>query len=256
MNFPRNTRKIRKARKEEKLFFVFFRHVRAFSCDKNSDEACVADKVHFRYTKSMSFFCFLWAPFVYLFWRSLADDSERGGGAWALVLGSLAALVQFFLGAFISPGGFGLSRWVSACIDIVALPAAFPFILCFVFAGLRIIPADSNFTHLAFLWLIPIAALRALNWSAQSSPLLLIVVPILWTSVVIGMGFFVRMIQGGWTLPELLPAVAGAAALPFLGATCYWALFRQSTLLGAALFAATAAPAVISLGLSFAEARK
>ncbi|MDR0731669.1 MAG: hypothetical protein LBF63_08370, partial [Treponema sp.] len=62
----------------------------------------------------MSLFCLLWLPLFYLFWRSVSPAGESGyGGVWALLLGSVAAIFQFFYGAFIQAGGFGLSRWLS-----------------------------------------------------------------------------------------------------------------------------------------------
>jgi hypothetical protein len=203
----------------------------------------------------MTLFCLLWLPLFYLFWRSLNERTERGGGIWALVLGSIVALFRFFLGSFINPGGFGFSRWVSACIDIAALPAALPFVVCLVFSVLRIISRDSNFTNLAFLWLIPVAALRALSWSAQNDPLLLVGVPVLWTAIAAGMGFFIRMIQNSWGISIVL-VIAGAVVLPFLAATAYWALFSQYTTVGIILFLLALVPAAASLILAFREGRK
>jgi hypothetical protein len=203
----------------------------------------------------MTLFCLLWLPLFYLFWRSLNEHTERSGGTWALVLGSMVALFQFFLGSFINPGGFGFSRWVSACIDIVALPAALPFVICVVFYALRVIARKSNFTNLAFLWLIPVAALKALSWSAQNDPLLLVGVPVLWTAIVAGMGFFIRIIQNSWGI-VIIPVAAGAIALPFLAATAYWALFAQYTAIGFVLFLLTLVPAAASLILAFREGRK
>jgi hypothetical protein len=136
----------------------------------------------------------------------------------------------------------------------VALPAALPFIICFIFALVRIITPESNFTHLAFLWLIPVAALRALSWSSQNDPILLLGVPLLWTAVVVGMGFFVQIVQNGWGL-IVLPAIAGAIAVPLLGATSYWAFFSQYTVAGVFLLIVTMIPAGISMGISFFESK-
>jgi hypothetical protein len=202
----------------------------------------------------MMLFCLLWPPLFYLFWRSL-NEQERTGGTWALVLGSIVALVQFFLGSLINPGGFGFSRWVSAYVDIVALPATLPFIVSLVFFIFRIISRESNFTNLAFLWLIPVAALRALSWSAQNDPLLLLGVPVLWTFVIVGMGFFIQMIQESREIAAV-PAIAGVIALPFLAATAYWALFSQYTAVGLVLFVLTLVPASASLFIAFLEGRK
>jgi hypothetical protein len=169
-------------------------------------------------------------------------------------MGAIVAFFKFFLGSFIIPGGFGFSRWVYACIDVVALPVALPYAICLIFAIFRIIPPQSNFTNYAFLWLIPVAAVRALSWSSLNDPILLMGVPVLWTSVVVGMGLLIRLIQNGWGW-AVIPAFLGAVALPLVAATAYWALFGHSTTLGIILMILTAVPAVISLIYSFIELR-
>jgi hypothetical protein len=200
----------------------------------------------------MTVFCFLWTPLFYLFWRSLHDDSALEGGTWALLVGMVVAFFWFFLGSFINPGGFGLSRWVSACIDIVALPVALPYVICVIFALFRIISTQSNLTNYAFLWLIPVAAVRALGWSSQNNPVLLMGVPVLWTAIAVGIGFFIRIVQNGWGV-KFIPAILGALALPVLGATAYWALFSQLNLLGISLFVLCLVPMGFSLVMSFLE---
>jgi hypothetical protein len=204
----------------------------------------------------MMFFCFLWIPLFYLFWRSLNGDDDSGfeGGTWALIIGTIAALFRFFFGSFIHPEGFGLARWVSACIDVVALPVALPFIVGFVFAAFRFISPQSNFTHYAFLWIIPVAAVRALGWSSQNNPLLFIIVPVLWTAVIAGVGFFIVLVQNNWGWTAI-PAILGAVVLPLVAATAYWAFFAQRSLLAIALMTLSIAPMVVSLILSFVKSR-
>ncbi|MDR2072710.1 MAG: hypothetical protein LBP60_04670 [Spirochaetaceae bacterium] len=202
----------------------------------------------------MTVFCFLWTPLFYLFWRSLHDESALEGGTWALLMGSIFAFVQFFLGSLVNAGGFGLSRWVSACIDVVALPAALPYVVCLIFAALKLISSDANFTNYAFLWLIPEAAVRALAWSALSDPILLIGAPVLWIAVVVGMGHFIRILQNGWGWVAI-PSILGAVALPLAAATAYWALFAQHTLLGIVLLVLSLVPMLVSLGMTFLENR-
>jgi hypothetical protein len=202
----------------------------------------------------MILFCFLWMPLFYLFWRSLNDRSSLEGGTWALILGAVLAFFRFFLGSFINAGGFGFSRWVSACIDYVALPVALPYAVCLVFAAFRLISTQSNFTNIAFLWLIPVAAGRFLGWSSQNDPILLMAVPVLWTAVTLGMGFFVQIIQNGFG-PVMIPAALGAAVLPLIGATSYWAFFGQRNTLGFLLFGVCLVPMLVSLVKSFLDAR-
>jgi hypothetical protein len=196
-------------------------------------------------------------PLFYLFWRSIAPSGAAGeisrdaGGIWALILGSLAAIIQFFLGSFIRrPGAFGLSRWLSACIDIVTLPAVIPLLVCFLFLRLRILSGSTNYTNFALLWLIPGAAIRAVSWSAQNDPSLLVLPPILWTAIAVGVPFFIVMLTGQlkWTF---IPKVMALCLLPFLAATVYWAFFAQKTVLGFFLLGLTLIPLVFSVTVSF-----
>jgi len=200
----------------------------------------------------MTLFCFLWIPLFYMFWRSLNDESALEGGTWALVLGTIVAFLRFLLGSFVNAEGFGVARWVSACIDVIAFPVALPYIICLVFALFGLISSESNFTNYAFLWLIPGAAIRALGWSSQNNPILLMGVPVLWTAVIVGIGFFIRLIQsqGGWVT---FPAILGAIVLPLTAATSYWALFAQNSLLGIVLMVISLIPMIVSLFMSFAE---
>jgi hypothetical protein len=191
----------------------------------------------------MSLFCLLWTPFFYLFRRSIPSGREAGsGGIWALLLGSLVALLQFFLGALINPGGFGFSRWLSGCVDIVVLPALLPLPVYFALRIFRVISGKEDFTNFSLLWLIPGGALRAVSWSAQRDPILLVLVPFLWTSLAVGFPFCVGLIfrcRIRLLLPLLVPA---ALVLPFLAATVYWAFFYQKLVLGYLLLLVTVIP--------------
>ena len=203
----------------------------------------------------MTIFCLLWTPFFYLFWRSLNDKSTLESGTWALLVGTFIAFFRFFLGNFINPGGFGFSRWVYACVDIIALPIALPYFICIILVFLRIIPSQANLTNYAFLWLIPVAAIRALAWTSYNNPILLIGVPVLWTAITLGIGLFLHIAQQGFSWAAI-PAVLGALVLPFIGATAYWALFSQQNLLGIGLVVLCLIPMFISLTLSFLETRR
>jgi hypothetical protein len=198
----------------------------------------------------MSLFCFLWMPLFYLFWRSLAASGTGGSGeVWALLLGSVVAFVRFLLGSFISPGAFGFSRWLSACVDIVALPAALPLLACALLVRLRVFGGAVNYANFALLWLIPGAAMRAVGWSALKNPLLLILTPALWTAIAVGAPFCLVMMgkSRAWLA---VPLGMAAAALPLLAATVYWAFFSQRNWLGILLFALTLIPAGVSAGLN------
>jgi hypothetical protein len=191
----------------------------------------------------MSLFCFLWTPLFYLFWRSIAGTGTGSSGeVWALLPGSVVAFIRFLSGSsFISPGAFGLSRWLSACVDIVALPAALPLLACVLLVRLRVLESAVNYANFALLWLVPGAAMRAASWSALKDPALLMLTPVLRTAIAAGVPFFIAMMGRSRRGLVVLQAMA-AAALPLLAATAYWAFFSQQNWLGLGLFVLTLVP--------------
>jgi hypothetical protein len=200
----------------------------------------------------MSLFCFLWMPLFYLFWRSLAASGAEGSGEiWALLLGSVVAFVRFLLGSFIGPGAFGFSRWLSACVDIVALPAALPLLACVLLVRLRMLGGAVNYANFALLWLIPGAAMRAVGWSALKDPSLLMLAPALWTAIAVGVPFFMGLTgkSRNWLV---IPLAMAIVALPLLAATVYWAFFCQRNWLGILLFLPALIPAAASVAVNFA----
>jgi hypothetical protein len=194
----------------------------------------------------MSVFCLLWVPVFFLFRRTITGGTG-GGGVWALLLGSITAILQFFLGYFISPGGFGFSRWLFGFIEIVSLPVLIPLILyalLYVFRGLS---GSADFTNFALLWLIPVAALRAIGWGPTNDTILLISVPLLWTALAVGIPFFINWTANNFRWYTLIISFLCILILPVSAATAYWAFFSQQTLLGFLLLFVTHIP----LGLSF-----
>ena len=179
----------------------------------------------------MSFFCLLWVPLFYLL-RNSVCGGNGSGGVWALLLGSITAIVQFFLGDLISPGGFGFSRWLFGFIDIVSLPALIPLFLCaliFIFRGFS---GDVDFAGFALLWLIPVAALRALSWSSLNDPILLVMVPLLWTALAAGISFFINWMASRFRWYSAAVSIICIPLLPVIAAAAYWAFFSQQTALG------------------------
>ena len=200
----------------------------------------------------MSFFCFLWLPLFYLFWRCVTKSGSAVGGVWALLIGSVVALIRFLLGSFIEPGGFDFSRWLSACIDIVTLPALSPLLIYFFLYIFKIIPGPLDFTSFSLLWLIPGAAIRAVSWSSLNDPILLVLVPFLWTAIVVGIPFFITLVINSrkWVIA---PASLAILIIPFLAASSYWAFYSHKTPMGFVLCLAAAAPMLVCLVLSFVK---
>ena len=93
----------------------------------------------------MSFFCLLWVPLFFLLRRSLVGGGNSSGSVWALILGSLTAILQFLLGYIVSPGGFGFSRWLFGFVDIVSLPVIIPLLACLVMLIFRSLSGDVDF---------------------------------------------------------------------------------------------------------------
>ena len=200
----------------------------------------------------MSLFCILWIPLFYLFWRSITS-SNASGGVWALIAGSVVALVQFFLGPFVEPGGFDFHRWMSGCIDIVVLPALAPLLVYLLLFCLKIITGTVDFAGFALLWLIPSAVFRALSWGAQPDPILLVLVPILWTAVAVGIHFFVTIILDSRPIVIVLSSLA-ILFIPVAAASSFWAFFSQKTTMGFLFLIAAAVPMLVSVTLSFIRA--
>jgi hypothetical protein len=194
----------------------------------------------------MTIFCILWVPLFYLLRRSFSGGSGSGG-VWALLLGSITAIIQFFLGDLVSPGGFGFSRWLFGFIDIVCLPVLVPIILCTLLFFFRGFSGDADFAGFALLWLIPVAALRAISWSSRNDPVLLVMVPLLWTALAIGIPFFINWMLNNFRLFTASVSILCILILPVAASGAYWAFFSQHTLLGFLLFFAANIPLGVSL---------
>jgi hypothetical protein len=200
----------------------------------------------------MSLFCLLWIPLFCLFRRSIADESGAGG-VWALLLGSVTAVFQFFFGSLMDPGGFGFSRWLSGFVDIVSLPVLLPLAVYALLVLLGALSGGPDITNFIMLWLIPVAALRAVSWSPLNDPLLLVFVPLLWTSLAEGISFLIKCVMG-CTSRFAVIMIIGIAALPIAAATAYWALFSQRPLVGYPLFFAVMLPMLVSVTLDITGA--
>jgi len=193
----------------------------------------------------MSLFCLLCIPLLYFLRRTPGE----GKSIWALPLGGLAVILSYFTGSLISPGGFGLARWMSGFIDIIALPVLIPLFAALLLVMLRIFPDSLDYAGFILLWLVPLAAIRSFSESSPSSPLNLVFVPLLWIAQAVGISFFI-----GWILKKprwyiIIPSVLGIAALPLAATTSWWAFFVQRTLVGFLLLAVSLVPAVISVVL-------
>jgi hypothetical protein len=197
----------------------------------------------------MSLFCLLWIPLFYFFRRSISGES--GGGVWALLLGSLMAVFQFFLGNLVNPGGFGFSRWLSGFVDIVSLPVLVPLAVYALLVLFRAFSGSPDFANFILLWFIPVSVLRAVSWSALNDPLLLVVTPLLWTALAVGIPFFIGLLIRHSRWYSFLLSLLCIPALPLAAAAAYWALFSQQPRLGYPLLGAVLLPLIAATVLDF-----
>jgi len=205
----------------------------------------------------MSLFCLLCIPLLYLLRRQPSDGerSSFGGlGVWALPLGIAAVLVRFIFGPLVTPGEFGFSRWMSGFVDIVGLPALFPLITCGALVMLRLLPRNVNYASFALLWLAPLAAVLPIS-NASSSPIPLILVPLLWSAQALGVPFFIDGMVKNPRQHIVFFATLGIAALPIAAVSAWWAFFAQRTLLGIGLLVVSLVPAAISLRVGLTPQR-
>jgi hypothetical protein len=183
----------------------------------------------------------LWVPLFYLLRRSITGG-KSSGSVWALLLGSITAIIQYLMGYLVSPGGFGFSRWLFGFIDIVSVPVLVPFFVCFLMFLFRGFSGEIDFVNFILLWLIPVSALRALGWSSLNEPVLLIAVPLLWTALATGIPFFINLIANNFRWYLIVVSILCMLALPAAAAFAYWAFFSQQTVLGFLLFFAAHIP--------------
>jgi hypothetical protein len=132
-------------------------------------------------------------------------------------------------------------------VDIVSLPVLIPLLVYVIFIVFRVFSTGADFANFALLWIIPVAALRAISWSSQSDPLLLVIVPLLWTSIATGIPFFINCIMRNSRWYAAVPSGLAILVLPFLAATAYWAFFSQQPFLGFTLFFAALIPMLVSV---------
>jgi hypothetical protein len=197
----------------------------------------------------MSFFCLLWIPLFYFFRRSISPG-KNGMVGWALLLGCAAVLIRYLSGPFITPAGFGLSCWLGAFIDMVSLPVLVPIVVCVLLAALRVFPSDVDIGGFTFLWLIPLTFYYSVDRSLPYSPLMLVLVPLFWTTQTLGVSFFIDCILRYRRWFVIIPSILSALALPLIASSAWWAFYSQLPQVGCLFLFVSIIPALVSL---FAE---
>jgi hypothetical protein len=151
------------------------------------------------------------------------------------------------MGTFVNAGGFGFSRWLSGFVDIVGLPVLLPLIVYALLILFRVLSGTVDFVNFTLLWLIPIGILRAVSWSAGNDPVLLVLVPLLWTAAAVGIPFFIDLIINVMRWWVLVPCILLILALPVAISISYWAFYSQKTSLALLFFFISMVPLIISM---------
>ena len=193
----------------------------------------------------MTIFCLLFVPLFYLFYRTFSHGGSHG--VWALMLGSITAIIQFFLGNIIDPGGFGFSRIVFGFFDIACFPVLLPVFVYLILLIFKRFSVNVDFANFALIWLIPIGALRALSWTSTNDPILLILAPLLWVSLAVGISFFIDLTKNHFRWYTLIIAIICIPVLPAAASLSYWSFFSQQNLYGFSLLGVMFMPVIAAV---------
>jgi hypothetical protein len=195
----------------------------------------------------MSLFCLFWTPLVLLLWVFL-NSGNRGnsGGILAFVLGSLVSVLHCLFYPVINAAGFGLSLWLFALINIVLIPAVLPFLFFILLALPGLFKGQADPAKFVLFALVPAGITRAIGWSAQNDPLYLILVPLLWTMLALGISFLGRLIRESF-FPWIIPLLLAVLLLPLTAAAVFWAFYGQMFPAGFILLAALSIPSIVAL---------
>ena len=192
----------------------------------------------------MNFFCLLWIPLFFLFRLAFVPVKEDGI-IFALPLGVVCVLVQWYFGELVAPGGFGLSRWMNGFTDIVCLPVLVSLVICLLLIAVKALPTDADITGFILLFMIPFSVLRSIQWSTPGIPVMLVLVPILWTALGTGISFFISCTRKYPRWYVIIPSALGIAVFPVIVATSWWAFYGQLALIGYLCLFASIIPLLI-----------
>jgi hypothetical protein len=194
----------------------------------------------------MTLFCLFWTPLVLLLWVSLnAGNGGNSGGVLALVLGSVVSVLHYFFYPPINTAGFGFSLWFYALVNVVLIPAGLPFLVFVLLAVPGFFKGGADPAKFVLFSLVPAGITCAVGWSARHDPLYLILVPLLWTALALGISFFARLVRESF-FPRIIPLVLAMFLMPLIAAGSFWAFYRQTPPAGFVLLAVLSIPSVIA----------
>lgn len=204
----------------------------------------------------MSFYCLLWAPLMYLLWRSLSPEKTLGAaaGMCAVLLGCAGAIARYFFGSFFDAEGFAWSRWLGILTDGIALPALLPMAAYSLAAAPLRLFSPAGLRGFTLLALIPQGAAGVLTWSGRQDPALLVLLPLLWTALAAGIPFLLGPILEK-RRRFIAPAVLGILLLPGAAASASWAFFAHYPLAGYLCGGLACIPMGLAAAFSLADSR-
>ncbi len=192
----------------------------------------------------MSLFCFLLVPLFLSFRHSLGyERGGRKGLTLAFALALAAALLSRAIGDVVPAGLFGFLRWAHLFADRSALPALLPLAAWYALKRFRGAAFDAERTDFILVWLIPVAALRAVTRSAGGDFSDLVLAPLFWIAIAVGVPPLIDAVGKEYGIRAFASA-ASAVLVPILCVTADWAFFAHLPLIGLLAFAAGVAPSI------------
>jgi hypothetical protein len=175
----------------------------------------------------MVLFCVFWPVSVFFIWRMVRPQGIVAGEAFALIAGSAAAVVRFFVPVFVDPGGFGLFRWISAFTDFACLPVLYLLAVFFLLSKTK--TGITDLCGFMLCALIPISLVRSILWSIQNDLIRLVLTPFLWTSLIISLYPIINLPLRNSIIKKILGVFLFLILLG-LAASSWWAFFGQKNL--------------------------
>jgi hypothetical protein len=158
----------------------------------------------------------------------------------------LASVLHYLFYPIINTAGFGFSLWLFALINIVLIPAVLPFLFFVPLTLSGLFKNEADPAKFALFALIPAGIVRAIGWSAQHDALYLILVPLLWTMLALGISFLARL-AGKSSFPLIISLLLAILLMPLIAAAGFWAFYRQMVPAGFVFLAVLSIPSVIAL---------
>jgi len=187
----------------------------------------------FRYNTHVELFTFLFVPFFCVLWRTLPSiigSARVRPVVMGLVCGCLLLPPLVLFTPIVNASGFGLSRALSALLDMTGLLPFAGLLFFGLFRLLRLLPEceAADFTP---PFIVPLSAAKALSWEETGNPLYALLPPLLWTSLCVCFSLAVTLgaAKGATALRRVLAGLVLVVS-PLAAAFSWWAFFAQKTL--------------------------